>query len=316
MSSRQLAEPIAPVDVDLTASTRRRSGGLPDVLAAELYKLVRRPASWLLLAVALVLSLTFTYLVPYAGYAEGTGTGTTGGGPGSGPGSGEVGAGGGGLAALLPAELVGNSIGGLPVFLGALMLILGVLTVGGEYGWGTWKTLFTQGPSRLVGYVGKLVALSAATLVAVLAVFAAGAAASAVVAGVEGQPTQWPPLAELTVGVGAGWLIATMWACFGVLLAVLLRGVALPVGLGLVWLLAVQNLLASLAAPLLDWVAELQKGLPGPNAGSLVAALGAGAETPGVEQVVGGGQAALTVAGYLVGFVLLAGAFLHRRDIL
>ncbi|MFC6017425.1 ABC transporter permease [Plantactinospora solaniradicis] len=314
MSSRQLAEPVARVDLDPTASARRRSGGLPDVLAAELYKLVRRPANWLLLAVALVLSLTFTYLVPYAGYAEGTGT--VGGGPGSGPGSGQVGADGGGLAALLPAELVGNSIGGLPIFLGAIMLILGVLTVGGEYGWGTWKTLFTQGPSRLVGYAGKLVALSVATLAAVLAVFAAGGAASAVIAGVEGQPMQWPPLAELTVGVGAGWLVATMWACFGALLAVLLRGVALPVGLGLVWLLAVQNLLASLAAPLLDWVAELQKGLPGPNAGSLVAALGAGADTPGVEQVVGGGQAALTVAGYLVGFVLLSGAFLHRRDIL
>ncbi|MBF9130392.1 ABC transporter permease subunit [Plantactinospora sp. S1510] len=310
MSSRQFTEPIAPEDLDLTAPVRRRSGGLPDVLAAELYKLVRRPANWLLLAVALVLSLTFTYLVPYAGYAEGSGT------AGGGPGSGQPGADGAGLAALLPAELVGNSIGGLPIFLGALMLILGVLTVGGEYGWGTWKTLFTQGPSRLVGYVGKLVALSVATLVAALAVFAAGAAASAVVAGVEGQPVQWPPLAELTVGVGAGWLIATMWACFGAMLAVLLRGVALPVGLGLVWLLAVQNLLASLAAPLLDWVAELQKGLPGPNAGSLVAALGAGADTPGVEQVVGGGQAALTVAGYLVGFVLLAGAVLRRRDIL
>ena len=34
---------------------------------AEITKLVRRPASWLLLAVAVVLSLTFTYLVPYAG---------------------------------------------------------------------------------------------------------------------------------------------------------------------------------------------------------------------------------------------------------
>ncbi|MBE1487815.1 ABC transporter permease [Plantactinospora soyae] len=312
MSFRQLAERAAPagLDPDPGASAYRRPGGLPEVLAAELYKLVRRPANWLLLTVALVLSLTFTYLVPYAGYVEGTGT------AGDGPGAGQVGVEGGGLSGLLPAELVGNSIGGLPIFLGAIMLILGVLTVGGEYGWGTWKTLFTQGPSRLVGYAGKLVALAAATLVAVLAVFATAAVASAVIAGVEGQPMHWPPLAELTVGVGAGWLIATMWACFGALLAVLLRGVALPVGLGLVWLLAVQNLLASLAAPLLDWVAELQKGLPGPNAGSLVAALGAGADTPGVEQVVGGGQAALTLAGYLVGFALVAGAVLHRRDIL
>ncbi|GIG86528.1 ABC transporter permease [Plantactinospora endophytica] len=292
---------------------------LTDVLAAELVKLVRRPANWLLLAVALVLSLTFTYLVPYAGYLDGTDPagGGTGNVPPTGPGSGGVAeAAGDGLAALLPAELVGNSIGGLPIFLGAIMLILGVLTVGGEYGWGTWKTLFTQGPSRLAGYAGKLGTLAVATLGTVLAIFVSGAAASGLVAGVEGQPVHWPSPAELAVGVGAGWLVAMMWASFGALLAVLLRGVALPVGLGLVWLLAVQNLLASLAAPLLDWVAQVQKGLPGPNAGSLVAALGAGPGTPGVEQVVGGGQAALTVAGYLVGFALLAGALLRRRDIL
>jgi hypothetical protein len=126
----------------------------------------------------------------------------------------------------------------------------------------------------------------------------------------------WPSVAELGTGIGAGWLIATMWAALGGLLAVLLRGVAMPVGLGVVWLLAVQNLLATIAAPLLHWVAELQKGLPGPNAGSLVAALGAPAATPGVEQVVGAGQAALVVAGYLVGFVLLAAAYVGRRDIL
>ena len=57
----------------------------------------------------------------------------------------------------------------------------------------------------------------------------------------------------------------------------LLRGVALAIGLGLVWLLAVQNLLAALAAPLLRLGRAAQKGLPGPNAGSLAAALGSAA---------------------------------------
>jgi hypothetical protein len=95
-----------------------------------------------------------------------------------------------------------------------------------------------------------------------------------------------------------------------------LRGVALPVGLGLVWLLAVQNLLALIAAPLLDWVADAQKGLPGPNAGSLVAALGAGPETPGVEALVGGGQAAVVLSAYLLVFAAAGGAILRRRDIL
>lgn len=271
-----------------------------DDIRAEALKLARRPAIWALLAIALGLSLTFTYLIPYAGYAGGTG----------GPRAER------GLAALLPDQLVGNSIGGLPVFLGALMLILGVLAVGSEYAWGTWKTVLTQSPVRTRLYAAKLVTVCLAALAGLLAVAAAGAVTSLVIALAESRPVRWPGLADLLTGLGAGWLIAAMWTVLGALLGIVLRGVALPVGLGLVWLLAVQNLLALIAAPLLSWVAELQKALPGPNAGSLVAALGAGTDTPGVQAIVGGSQAAVTVAAYLVVFAIGGGALLRRRDIL
>jgi ABC-2 type transport system permease protein len=271
-----------------------------DDIRAEWLKLVRRPAIWTLLAVALALSLIFNYVVPYAGYAGGT----------SGPTANR------GLAAMLPEQFIGNAIGGLPVFLGALMLILGVLTVGSEYAWGTWKSVYTQDPSRVRVYVAKLIVALLAALAGVLTVFAAGAAASALIASGEAAPLDWPSLADILVGIGAGWLIAAMWTVFGALLAIALRGVALPVGLGLVWLLAVQNLLSLIAAPLLDWVAQLQKGLPGPNAGSLVAALGGTTSTPGVEAVVGGGQAALVLLAYLVVFAAVGGAVIRRRDIL
>ena len=254
-----------------------------------------------MLVVALVLGLTFTYLVPYAGYVGGTD------GP---PGSDR------GLAAILPDQLVGNSLGGLPVFAGAIALVIGVLAVGGEYGWGTWKTVLVQGPSRLTVYAGKLVGVAVATFVLVAATFVAGAVTSAVIATVEDRPLSWPAASDLVLGYASGWLIATMWAVLGVLLAVALRGVALPIGLGLVWVLAVQNLLAGIAAPLLHWVADLQTGLPGPNAGSLAAAFGATDDTPGVAALVGGGQAALVVGAYLVGFAALGGLLLRRRDIL
>src|SRR5690349_23243698 len=102
-------------------------------IRAEALKLGRRPAIWALQAIALGLSLTFTYLIPYAGYAGGT----------DGPRADR------GLAALLPDQLVGNSIGGLPVFLGALMLILGVLAVGSEYAWATGRQALPRVPARL-----------------------------------------------------------------------------------------------------------------------------------------------------------------------
>ncbi|MBK1783010.1 ABC transporter permease subunit [Prauserella cavernicola] len=264
---------------------------------AELRKQVRRPAHWLLLGVAVVLTLTFAYVIPYLGYTGRSGERSR------------------GLESMLPAELVGNTIAGTPVFVGALALIFGVLVVGGEYGWQTWKTVLAQGSPRLRVFAAKVVVTTLGSLVLVLALLATGAAAGLGVALLQGAPITWPSLPALLVGAGGGWLITTMWAMAGVLLAVALRGVALPIGLGLVWLLAVQNLLSAVAAPLVDWIASLQKVLPGPNAGSLVSALGAPSGTPGVSEVVGAGQGAVVVACYLVVFTVVGGFLLWRRDI-
>jgi ABC-2 type transport system permease protein len=269
-------------------------------IRAELLKQTHRPAHWLLLAVAVLLSITFNYLVPYAGYAGGT----------VGPPNSDR-----GLAEMLPDAFVGSAIGGMPVFVGALALIYGVLVVGSEYGWETWKTVFSQRPDRISVYAAKVAAVAAGTALLVATLFVSAATSSAVVAALEDRTLAWPALTDVATGFAAGWLISTMWAGLGVVLAIGLRGVALPIGLGLVWLLAVQNLLTAIAAPLLDWVAEAQKGLPGPNAGSLVASLGASETTPGVVELVGSGQAVLVVTAYLLSFTVLAGWLLYRRDI-
>ncbi len=266
---------------------------------AELVKQTRRPASWLLLAIAVVLSLTFGYLVPYAGF-----TGTASGAPGSES----------GLASMLPPMFLSNAVGGLPIFAGALAVIFGVLITGSEYSWDTWKVVLAQGPSRAQVYGAKLATMAVGTLVGVLTLFAVNATAAATVAAVENQPFDWPNPVDLALGTGAGWLLALMWAGFGSALAIWLRGVALPVGLGLVFMLAVQNLLASIAAPLLDWVATAQEWLPGPNAGAVAYAVGA-RDTPGVSDIVGPTHATLVVAAYVVVFCVAGGWLLRRRDI-
>src|SRR5262245_37149227 len=97
-----------------------------DNVRAELTKALRRPAIWLLFAIACVLAITFSYLIPYAGLS-----GTVDGPPGSSR----------GLASMLPAAFVGNSIGGMPIFVGSLALIFGVLVAGTEYAAATWKTV-------------------------------------------------------------------------------------------------------------------------------------------------------------------------------
>jgi hypothetical protein len=85
-------------------------------------------------------------------------------------------------------------------------------------------------------------------------------------------------------------------------------GPALAVGLGLVWALAVENLLRGVAG-LLDWLRPITDHLPGSAAGSLAAAVGAVPAgrpdgTPGVVTSLTGSVAVVTAAVYLVIFVV------------
>ena len=45
---------------------------------------------------------------------------------------------------MMPDQAPVTLVQGLPMFGGALLLILGAITVGSGYGWGTWKTVFTD----------------------------------------------------------------------------------------------------------------------------------------------------------------------------
>lgn len=223
------------------------------------------------------------------------------------------------LASTLPDQLVGNTIGGFPVFAGALALVLGGLMSGGEYGWGTVKTLFTQRPGRVTVLTGQLTALAIALGLGVLAMMGLGAITSAAIATAENRALDWPGLADLAAGAGAGWLILFMWALLGVALGVVLRGVALPVGLGVVWVLGVENLVSAVAGSILTALQPLRDVLPGVNAGSLVSAVMPGGmidPAPGVTSSVQGSRALLTVATYVVVCAMIVVWTSRRRDVI
>jgi ABC-2 type transport system permease protein len=276
---------------------------------AEILKLGKRPATWVLLGVALALELLFGYLLPYSSWVTGDQNQQT-----QGLDPRAV------LAGALPGELVPTSLGGFPVFAGALALILGALAAGSEYGWGTMQTALTQRPTRLAVYGGKLAALAVSTLAVVLAVFAVNAASSALIATLESRPLDYPPLAELLQGIGSGWLIMGMWCGLGALLGFAFRGVALPVGLGVVWVLGVENLVSAVADSLLTSLQPLRNLLPGVNAGSLVWSLAPGGGSsgeppPGVVDAVTGGRATLSLAVYVAAFIAVGALLVRRRDV-
>jgi ABC-2 type transport system permease protein len=276
---------------------------------AEILKLRKRPATWILLGVVLALTQLFGYILPYSSWLTSDQNFRT-----QGLDPQAV------LAGTLPGELVPTSLGGFPVFAGALALILGALAAGSEYGWGTMQTALTQRPSRVGTYGGKLLALAASTLFIVLATLVLNAIVASVIAIVESRPLDYPSLPELAKGVGSGWLIMGMWCALGALLGFAFRGVALPIGLGVVWVLAVESLVSAVAGSLLTGLRPLRDVLPGVNAGSLVWSLapggGASGEAPpGVIDAVTGGRATLALAIYVAAFAAAGALLVRHRDV-
>src|SRR5918992_4557694 len=110
-------------------------------VTAELLVLRKRAATWILLGIWTLLGISFAYVVPYALDPEDAPAG---------------------VEQFLPESLAGNLLEGFPFFGGVFALMLGVLALGSEYGWGTPKTLFTQRPGRLHVFGAQLLALAVA----------------------------------------------------------------------------------------------------------------------------------------------------------
>jgi ABC-2 type transport system permease protein len=273
-------------------------------IAAELMILRKRAATWILLGIWMALAAFFGYVLPSATYRNDAGAARQ-----------EA------LGDLLPERFVGTVLGGFPFFGGVLILILGVLTLGSDYGWGTLKTLFTQRPGRLQVFAAKLAALGTVLVAFVVGSFATSALASALVAVREDAPLDWPGVSLFVRGLAAAWLILAAWAALGVLLAELSRGTALAIGIGILYGLVIEGLISAL----FDQVGPLRpliEGLLRANGYSLVAALGASTADargngPGAfgGPYVDGTQAALVLALELAVFVLTAAVLLRRRDV-
>ena len=274
---------------------------------AEVLKLRKRSAVWVLFGAGLVLSLIFGYLLPYLGYVTGDENPQTDGVP-----RGEI------LRGMLPERVMDNTIGGYPIFAGALALVLGAIVIGGEYTWGTLKTILTQRPGRATVLAAQFLALATMLAIWVLGIFVACALCSIGIAAAENGAMDWPGATAFLEGLAGGWLVLMTWCLAGAVLAVAFRNVALPIGLGVVWILGIETLLAGVVSSLLPDLEFLSNALPGANAGSLVfsvTGMVAADAPPGVRDAVGGGRALLTLLAYCTIFAVLAAWTTRRRDV-
>jgi ABC-2 type transport system permease protein len=272
---------------------------------SEWLRLTRRPAVWILAVVLLAILLTLSYALVWIIFSfPPKGLVTQGGTPQ------EL------KRVLYPADWLHTVLGDTTGLGGSVALILGVLTVGSEYGWGTVKTMVTQRPGRLQVLLGKALAMEAILLVLSVALLAAGAAASAVLVTVDGQSSSWPDVLTILKAVGTAWLVLSLYAGLGFMLAVVFRQSALAVGLGLVYTFVIESLVLNLLGN-----AEAFRGIvsafPGSNAAALIATFPSAVVRPGaaVRAHVGAGQATLVLGAYLAAFAAVSAALFRRRDI-
>lgn len=271
---------------------------------AELMKLRRRPAVWVLGLVAVLATLLFGYLLLYALVAtqavEQAGAGVE---------ADDL------IPTLLPERMAVTAVTSASSFGAGVAVVLGALVVGSEYAWGTVRTVATQGPSRGAIAVGRLAALAVVTFILAAAILGVSAGASALVAVLESAAVSFPAPLVLLAALGACWLVLAVWAVLGAGLATLFRSSGLAIGIGLAWALLVESIVGVL--PLPESIGEVVgRVLLGSNATALATGFGElsafGGVTPPPATPV---QAAVALGAWLLVFAVVAVVPFTRREI-
>lgn len=276
-------------------------------LRVELFKLRRRPATWVL-GLLLIALLVLGYVLIWhfisnpprgARFPPNFNKATA-------------------LEAVYPGSFIRTGFSTVGTLGGALCMLLGVLATGSEFGWGTLKTLLIQGPGRVEVFVGKLAALAVVVLVFVLAMMGVAAGLSAILASADGAHSAWPDAVDILKGIGAGWLIFGMWTAFGVFLAFVLRQATLAIGIGLVYMLIVEAIIGGILTGIGgDALLNVDRLLPGPNVLGVLSIFGSAPRFlgGGQEAVVDGARGLITLGAYVVVFLGVAATLFTRRDI-
>jgi ABC-2 type transport system permease protein len=277
-------------------------------LRAEWFKLVRRRAIWVTIGLMLVLAVGIEYVLVYVVATHPP--------PAAASRAGES------LAAarmaLYPASVIKKSVANDSGLIGICALIVGVLVQGSEYSWGTVKTAFVQLPGRVSLVLGQLGSLALLVLVMALALFAFNALSSYVIGSLDSQSSGWPPALDFIKGVGAAWLILYVLAVLGFGLATIFKQSALAIGLGLAYVLVIENLVFGLLGNLGNPFNQIQQWFPIANGGYLQQSFGkvnSGTTSVVATSSASAGHAVTVLVVWLVAIAVVSAALVRARDV-
>ena len=145
------------------------------------------------------------------------------------------------LAEMMPANAPNVFLQGMPMFGGALMLVLGAIVAGTATAGAPGRPCSPWVCTRSGAVLGSLSALTVFVVATLVTSFVFDLGLSMLVATTESQDIVMPSLGSVAEAAGAGFLVLGCGRD-GFLLGTIARGPALSVGLGLVWALVVENL--------------------------------------------------------------------------
>jgi len=222
------------------------------------------------------------------------------------------------ILTLYPDQFVNNVMGAAFPIGAAMAIVVGALFAGSEFGWGTMKTMFTQRPGRLTVWTGRVVVFAAWMLVLTVVLFATGAAMSVIVASFQGHAIAWPAAIDLLKGLSAVWLIFFVNGAIGMALGTLLRQGAAALGIGLIYVLAVEIIAVRFIGLINNgaykWVTDQ---FVNQNATALTRSFTSPAFATGVPSAstITAEHAVLVLVAYGVGLVIVAAGLLRFRDV-
>ncbi|TMC53112.1 MAG: ABC transporter permease [Chloroflexi bacterium] len=220
------------------------------------------------------------------------------------------------LATLYPDQFVNNVMGAAFPIGAAMAIVVGALFAGSEFGWGTIKTMFTQGPGRLTVWAGRVVVFGFWMLIMTVVLFGVGAASSVVVAFFQGHAIAGPAAVDLAKGIGAIWLVLFVNGSIGLALGVLIRQPAAALGIGLTYVLAVEII----AVRIIDLINNGQfknvtEQFVNQNATALTQSFTSSAFGPATAPAISAEHAVLVLAAYGIGLAIVAAGLLRLRDV-
>jgi len=220
------------------------------------------------------------------------------------------------ILTLYPDQFVNNVIGaGYPIG-AAIAIVLGALFAGSEYSWGTLKTLLTQRSGRFTTWIGRVVIFEVWMAILTVVLFAVGAASSVVIAAFQGHAIAWPAMVELGKGMATILLVLSVNGALGMALGTLFKNSAAALGVGLVYLLALQVIVVrfidSVNNGAYKWIGDL---FDGQNSNALLNTFTSAAFGPNTPASIGATTAVIVLFIYLAAFLAIAAGLLRQRDV-